>query len=134
MSALRSLAGRIGRRGCFLLFLAQLDLVYAYSLFNPPESARRSATMHFIAHLAPLPVWSAIWLVPGILCAIQAFMRNDRAAYAAAMGVKVLWGATYIAGAIVAHLERAYVGAVIWLAFAFFVVRIASWPEPAQQR
>lgn len=121
---------RIGRRGCFLLFLSMLDVVYAYSLYSPPAETKQSASIRFFAGLAPLWMWALIWLVPGILCAWQAFRASDRVAFAAAMGVKVLWGAMYIAGAVAVNLDRAYVGAVVWLAFALVVGLISTWPEP----
>jgi hypothetical protein len=121
---------RLGRRGCFLLFLAMLDLVYAYSLYSPPTTARQSPSLVFFAHVAPLWVWALAWLIPGILCAVQAFTRNDRAAFAGGMCIKVLWGTMYVVGGIAANLERAYVGAVIWLAFALVVGLISTWPEP----
>lgn len=124
---------RLGRRGCFLLFLAVLDLVFAFSLYNPPATARRSASLTFFTAVAPLWVWALAWLIPGVLCAVQAFMRNDRLAYSAGMCIKVLWGCMYVAGAIAVHLDRAYVGAVVWLAFALVVGLISTWPEACDQ-
>lgn len=125
---------RIGRRGCFLLFLATLDGIYAYSLYRPPVEAKQSAGVAFFSAVAPLWVWALAWLIPGILCAAQAFMRHDRWAFASAMGIKVLWGSMYIAGAIAVHLDRAYVGATVWLAFALVVGLISTWPEPPARR
>lgn len=121
---------RLGRRGCFLAFLATLDVIFAYSLYRPPAEAKQTAGIAFFSAVAPLWVWALAWFVPGVLCAVQAFMRHDRWAFAFAMGIKVLWGAMYVAGAIAVHLERAYVGATVWLAFALVVGLISTWPEP----
>lgn len=129
-AALRRAATRVGRRGAFLLFLAMLDLVYAYSLLFPAAEAARSASLRFVAGVAPLWVWALAWFIPGVLCAVQAFRRSDRAAFAAAMCIKVLWGGLFVAGSITGQIDRAYVGAVVWLAFALVVGLISTWPEP----
>lgn len=121
-------------RGAALIFFGLLDLVYAFSLFNPPASARRSASLQFVASIAPLWAWALLWLIPGLLCAAQAFMRADRVAFTSAIVVKVIWGLLYVVGWITGGLERAYVGATVWLALAGFVAIIAAWPEPPAAR
>jgi hypothetical protein len=121
---------RLGRRGCFLTFLALLDLVYAISLYSPPAEASRNGSLAFIAELAPLWLWALAWLIPGVLCLVQAWMRSDKLAFAAAIAIKVVWGVVYILAGAVGHVQRAYVGAAVWLAFALVVGLISTWPEP----
>ncbi len=125
-----SLARRIGHRGTALLFFGFVDLVYAVSLANPPAEARRSATLAFVGTIAPLSAWSVLWLVVGLVCVVGAFVRQDRWAFTAAMFLKVLWGLVFLLGWLLVNLERGYVSAAIWLAFAGFVWVISTWPEP----
>lgn len=120
---------RLGRRGSALLFFSMLDVIYAFSLANPPAEQRQSASMRWTADVAPLWLWATVWGVVGLICFVQAWMDNDRVAFAAAIAVKVVWGGLFIAGAIAVGLERAYVGAAVWLALAAFVAIISTWPE-----
>ncbi len=119
---------RIGRRGAALLFLFFLDAVYAYSLFYPAPEVRQSTGIRFIATLMPLWAWGLLWAAAGLVCLIGAFMRSDKWSFAAAIGVKTLWGLIYLGGAFIG-LDRAYLSAAIWLIFAIWVAIIASWPE-----
>jgi hypothetical protein len=121
----------IGRRGEFLLFLTLLDLLYGLSLLHPAPYAGQSPTIRFLIQVMPLPLWGALWLVVGVTCLTGAFGRRDRAAFAAAASLKVLWGSMFLIGWVAGVVERGWVASLIWLAFALFVVRIASWPEPS---
>lgn len=123
---------RVGRRGCALLFFALIDIIYAFSLFNPPAEARLSPTLAFIDSVLPLWAWGTLWLASGLICLAQAPAHRDRIAYGAAILVKVTWGALYIIGWSAGAIERAYVGLVVWWGFAAFVALISGWPEPDQ--
>ncbi|WP_431897939.1 hypothetical protein [Nonomuraea sp. bgisy101] len=129
----QSLRARIGHRGSALLFFGLLDLVFAGSLIAPPLETRSSASYAFLATILPLPVWAVAWGSVGLLCAVQAFMVADRAAFVAASWLKVGWGGIYLAGWLLGEIPRGYVAAAIWLAFAGFVAVIASWPEPLRR-
>jgi hypothetical protein len=124
------LARRVGRRGAALLFFGLLDLVYAYSLAFPTQEARHTATLAYIAYVAPLWAWALLWGAVGVICFVGALRRRDRVAFAAAMGLKVLFGVTMLSGWLVAGLDRAYVGAVLWLVLAGWVYILSTWPEP----
>jgi hypothetical protein len=124
-----SIWARIGRRGTTLLFLALVDFVYAASLAFPQPEALRSPTVRYIADIAPLWVWGGAWAAVGAVCLAGAFARRDRWAFAAAMGIKVLWGTTYLLGWALVGLSRGWVSAVVWLGFAAFVGVVSSWPE-----
>lgn len=128
----RTLKRRIGRRGASLLFFAFLDVAYAGSLAIPPKGPAMSPTLQFVASLAPLPAWATLWGAVGIVCLIGAFKRRDRIAFGAAMALKVLWGLTYAGGWLLANLDRAWVGAALWLALSGWVYIISTWPEPAE--
>lgn len=121
---------RVGNRGSALLFFAVLDLVYCYSLLFPPPRSEWSRSLVFLAGILPLWVWGLTWGAVGVLCACRAFRRRDAAAFAAAIGIKVLWAIAAAAAWLVGGVERGYVNAAVWLAFAGFVWIIAGWPEP----
>lgn len=121
---------RVGRRGAALLFFAFLDLVYCWSLLDPPRSTRDNAAYAFLASILPLWTWGLVWGAVGIVCLISAFRRHDEVAYTAAIAVKVLWGLLFTGGWLFADVERGYVSAAVWLALALLVALIAGWPEP----
>lgn len=133
LATIGGLVRRVGKRGTFLLFLFVLDELYALSLANPVAEARQSATVRFIAEVAPLWAWAATWSTVGIVCVVGAFARRDQWAFTFAMGLKVLWGGTFLLGWILAGLDRGWVSGVIWLMFAAFVIHIATWPEPTRK-
>lgn len=120
---------RLGRRGAALLWFGLLDLVYAFSLFYPQAHAKQSDSIKFIVEIAPLPAWGAAWLIPGLLCVALAFTRRDMWAFAAAIAVKLGWGALFVVGWALGAIDRGWLGAVIWLSLAAFVAVIAGWPE-----
>jgi hypothetical protein len=125
----RRLIWRVGRRGAALLFFALLDLIYAFSLAFPSAPARHTGTLAYIAGIAPLWAWAALWATVGLACCYGAFRPRDRTAYALAAGLKVLWGATFLAGWIFAGIDRGYVSAAVWLPMAGWVYIISTWPE-----
>ena len=130
MALIRALWARLGRRGASLLWFGLLDSVYGLSLASPPAEARGSVSLRWVATVAPLWLWAVLWLTAGILCLVQAWTYSDRLAFTAAIAVKVAWACVFTAGSILIDLDRGYVSAVIWFAFAAFVAIIASWPEP----
>lgn len=123
----------VGRRGEFLLFLTILDLLYGLSLLKPAAGARQAPTTRFLMEVMPLPMWGVLWLVAGLICLAGAFMHGDRLAFACAAALKILWGVMFGLGWMVGVIDRGWVGAVIWLVFALWVIRLASWPEPERQ-
>ncbi len=132
MSIPRWWVRHVGRRGEFLLFLVLLDFLYGLSLLRPAQEARRSPSTGFLMEVMPLPWWALLWLSVGGLCLVGAFARADRFAFAAAAALKVLWGVMFLLGWLTGVIERGWVAAVIWLVFAGWVFRLASWPEPAE--
>lgn len=120
---------RVGRRGASLLFLALLDVVYAFSLAWPQAESERNPSVLYIADLAPLWMWAGLWLSVGVVCLAGAFARHDRWAFTVAVGLKLLWGCTYLFGWLVGGLDRGWVAAVVWLGFAALFYLISTWPE-----
>ncbi len=120
---------QIGRRGAALLFFAILDVTYAFGLLFPPKTA--SEFYVFLASIMPLWAWAAVWAGTGLCLFINAFKVKDRVGFAAAMFLKVLWGAVALLGWIAGHADRGYISAAIWLAAAGWIGVIASWPEPS---
>lgn len=124
---------QVGHRGELLLFLAVLDVLFGLSLLRAAPEAQQSPTTRFLAEVAPLPWWAGLWVVVAVVCLAGAPVRRDRAAYAAAAALKVLWGSMFLVGWLAGVIDRGWVSAVIWLAFAGIVIRIASWPEPTPE-
>lgn len=130
MQVLHRLWTRIGFRGSALLFFAVLDLVYAFSLFFPPPGPQQTASMRWVADVAPLPVWAALWGVVGVICLAFAVRHYDKVAFSAAIAIKILWGVMHLLAWLLGDVQRAYVSATIWLCVAGFVAIISAWPEP----
>lgn len=126
----RRLRYRVGRRGAALLFFAFLDLVYGASFFAPPRSARSAPALMWIAAVLPLWAWGLIWTGVGLLLLVYAFRTKDAVAWAVAMALKVVFGLLFVAGQVLADLERGYVSAAVWLALAALVWLLSGWPEP----
>lgn len=120
---------RVGRRGSALLFFSLLDLCYGLSLLKPAAELRRSPSQTFMSQIMPLPAWALLWLAVGVICLAGAFAHRDRWAFTAAMGLKTLWGTTYLLGWLVFGVDRAWVASVIWIAMAGWVFIISTWPE-----
>lgn len=121
---------RLGRRGAALLFFAELDFVYAYSLLNPQPEAQQSASSRWIDSGVPLWVWGLAWLGTAVVCLVSAFLIRDKFAFACAIAIKLAWGSLFIAGGLAGAVPRAWLGAAVYLSLAAFVAVIASWPEP----
>jgi hypothetical protein len=132
VTVFRALRARVGRRGAALLAFAFIDLVIAYGLFDPVLRVQTAQVPAYraISRLAPLQVWAWLWLAVGVACAAQAFMRDDRYAYTAAIGVKVVWAAGFAAAWLAYGVPRAWLGAATWAVFACLVLTCAGWREP----
>lgn len=124
----------LGKRGRVLLFFGGLDVIYSISLTVPDGETRQGRLFLWLSAIAPMWVWAAIWGVVGIVCLWQAFCRQDRIGYAAAIGLKIGWGLVCLGGWLFGHVDRGYVSAAIWLAAAFLVGVISGWPEPDDRR
>jgi hypothetical protein len=120
---------RVGRRGAALLFFAFLDAIYCHGLLFPPAAVRASPTYVWLASIAPLWGWAAMWGGVGAACLVFAFRRRDQPAYAAAMALKILWAGVNLGGWLWAGLDRAYLAAAIWVGFAGLLAVLSGWPE-----
>lgn len=118
---------RVGRRGCYLAFLALLDGVVAYSLTFP--EVRLVPLYRYAATLMPLNGWVTLWAAVGVVCAAQAFARKDHIAFGAAALLKIGWGAVNLSAWLAGDVPRGWVGGMIWMAFGATTAIIASWPE-----
>ena len=120
---------RIGRRGASLIFFGVLDLIYSFSLIAPDEESRNGAFLQGVAQVAPLWFWAALWAITGVVVLAQAFARNDRVGFTAAIFLKITWAITCVIAWVANDAPRGYVSAAIWLAAAGFVWVISGWPE-----
>lgn len=114
-----------------LLFLGGLAFVLALSLTFPPPAHTAQAAYLALETLAPLPVWAAAWAACWVFCWVQAFMIQDRLAFAAASAMWWLYGIAYLVGTVTGANPRGWVGGLIWLAFGGWVNLIATWDETA---
>jgi hypothetical protein len=120
---------RLGRRGAALGWFATLDLAFAQSLADPVQQAQlRAAPSYRVILYLDLRIWAAAWLIVGVLCLIQAWMTDDRWAFASQMSLLWIWAAFTLA-AIGPQAPRAIIGAVIWATFGGFVLILSGWPE-----
>lgn len=115
-----------------MLFFSFLDLVYGIGFFLPSPQLKTNPGFVWLASVLPLWVWGTIWASVGTLLAIYAFRQKDSLAWAIAMTIKVIWGALYFLGALLAtpHLDRGMITSTIWFGLAGLVAVISSWPEP----
>ncbi|MEU6713814.1 PAS domain S-box protein [Nonomuraea sp. NPDC046802] len=120
---------RVGRRGASLAFVGLLSLVIAASLAFAPTTQRAAPSYAILARVAPLTVWALAWLMLGLLCLVQTFMRSDRIAFAAATALLILYGLIYLASSITGDNPRGWVSGAVWLAFGGWIAVIATWPE-----
>lgn len=124
MTGPANLAARIGRRGAALLFFALLDFIYCYGLLNLSQPL--APFYAWMAHVMPLLSWAALWGLVGAVCLVFAFRAYDTPAFMAAVALKVAWGLPALFGWLAGAIDRGYISAVIWLAFAAFVFLIAG--------
>jgi hypothetical protein len=129
---LPSLFARIGRRGAALLFFALLDAVYCYGLLTAPRPLVPFYV--WMSGVLPLGLWAAGWGLVGAVCLLFAFRVYDTPAFMAAVALKVAWGLMAFFGWVAGEIDRGYVSAVIWLAFAAFVFLIAGGIPAAPTR
>lgn len=117
----------VGRRGAFLLFLAEVDLFYAYALAFPTRTSAANATNQWFATMLPLDAWACLWFAVGLICLFYAFQRHDRLGYIAAIFIKVVWTGLSLIGMWFADV--AVSGPAIWLSLAGAVWVISGWRE-----
>ncbi len=122
---------RIGYRGGSLLMFALVDFAFGFSYLFPAPAQKRSPGIQFLQSVAPLWLWGALWTAAGVVCLVNAFKIHDRIGFAAAIGIKVLWGLVYFVGVIVG-VDRAWLSVALWLCLAGFVALISNWPEPTR--
>lgn len=116
-----------GRRGAFLIFLAILDMVYAWALYKyaTPQEAAVNAL------LLPWQVWAPIWGSVGLVCLGSAFLKKDRIAFSLAAALKFAWGGVSFIQWMRNLEPNGWLSTVVWVAFSATVLIISSWPEPA---
>jgi hypothetical protein len=114
---------RMGHHGAFLLALAALDAAYAAGM-----PTQQGATWVWLVHVAPLPVWMAMWAAAGLVLAVGAFCERDWFAFSTAILIKVAWASIQLIG--IAHgAVHGWTGVAVWVWAAAVVAIIAVWPE-----
>ncbi len=115
---------RVGRRGLFLAFLTVLDAAYGYALLAPPPGAPALAYP-----VVPPETWAIAWLTVAAVCASGILAPVARWQFVAAASLNTAWAARF-AYLWYRHVPQAWIGMMVWLAFAFTVMVISGWPEP----
>lgn len=123
---------RIGRRGAALLVFAFVDVIIGWSLIDPSTQAQTAALPVYRAtvEVAPLSVWGWTWIAVAAVCVAGAVARSDWFAFAAAIGIKLVWAGCFIASWLVFGAPRGWLGAATWGVVAALVYLISGWPEP----
>jgi hypothetical protein len=125
------MVARIGRRGAALLFFTLLDFGYGFGLATAPRPL--APFYGWMAGVMPLGVWAACWVIVGLVCLWYAFRTYDTPAFMAAVALKVGWGLLSLFGWL-GGVDRAWLWALIFLAFAAFVYLIAGGIPAAAPR
>jgi hypothetical protein len=120
-----ALLRRSGRRGGFLLFLALLDLVYAWGIWISVAPQSHQPNM-----LLPAQAWAAAWAVTGVICLTGVLLNRDRIMFAAAAAMKTSWCGLSMWLWTSGQQPNGWLSAVVWGAFAATVLMVGSWPEP----
>lgn len=128
---MRWLWRRTGRRGISLLFVGLLAFVLALSLVSAPPAQLNQPAYQALNDAAPLPAWATAWFISGLLCWGQAFMPQDRIAFAVSTALWWSYGLAYIVGSFTGVNPRGWVGGMIWIGFGGWLNLIATWPEAA---
>ena len=115
---------RIGRRGATLLFLGLLNVSTGLNLLSSTNAQVTAFT-----RILPLSMWAALWLSSGIIALIQAFTYNDRLAFTFAAGMMSVWGLTYVTAWALNLIDRGWLGGIIYIALAGWILILSSWPE-----
>jgi hypothetical protein len=129
-------AWHVGRRGACLVFLGLAYVLLGWGFAVEPPAAPSSRELYAI-HLSIMSFdgWALVWASAGIACLFGAVVKRvETVGFSAAMMVAVLWGLAFAAVAAFADVYRAWAAAVLYLAFAAFVLLIAGWPEPPRPR
>lgn len=124
---------RVGRRGAALLIFGFIDEVVGYSLLDSQSRPTGSPVYRALEYLAPYRVWAFVWISVGVVCAVQAFAREDWGGFASAVAIKVVWAGGFLAAWVLYGAYRAWVAAATWGILAALVYLISGWPEPRRR-
>lgn len=126
-------ARRPGPRGQLLLCFAMIDVLFGVGILAADTEVRASPAYAFTARILPLHVWALIWLLVAALLVAAAFARRlDAAGFAAAIGIKFVWGLLMLGGWLAGDIPRGYVSTGIWVGVAG-VVAVCARHLPASR-
>jgi len=121
----------LGRRGASLLFFALVFVVTGWSYLNLPASFNgRGTNFELMLELLPLHAWGIIWIAAGIICVFGSVIKLfDYLAFFLGSAVLTIWGFGLAVLGLMNRGTHPYLGAVIYVAFAVFMIVISGWPE-----
>lgn len=111
-----------------MLLLAAIDLSLAYSMFSADPLVTRRAYLGQEAIL-PLWVWGWFWMAVSVVLIYNAFRKNDRVGFSAAIAMKALWATAFLVGFVAHDLSRGIISALVWAGIAGWLFLVAGWPE-----
>ena len=130
------LARRIGFRGAVLATIATFDVGWGWSLLDPAAARPLTSAAPYHAFIVagrhldggrPLLPWAIALLMVGLLCGVQCWMDDDRPAFAAAMGVKIVMLLMTLAAWPAAGIGIVR-SVIIWTTLAMFVAVMSRLP------
>ncbi len=122
---IRRLTQQVGHRGVHLLFVGLVSAALAFACTFAPSTTQSLA----LGRLIPLWIWGVMWAVTAALCIVQAFVKDDRLAFVAAVFMYSLWSMLYLVAWLAGLIERGWLSTIIWLFFAGLNVSNATWSE-----
>jgi hypothetical protein len=127
---------KLGFRGAFLLGLAMIDVIYGLTLLLPSTETRAGSAYAWRSEFLPTEAWGALWILVGVFLSTQAWARRDRAAYAVAVAVKLLWAVIAIMSWVLGPVPASGAWGLgsIFLAFAWLTFVASLWSEPITSR
>lgn len=127
---------RLGFRGATLLGLAFIDIVYGLTLALPSQETRQGSAYAWRSEVIPTESWGGLWILVGIFLVTQAWAHRDRAAYAVAIGIKLLWTTVCLGSWLVGPVpaSQAWATSGIFIAFAWIAFVCSLWSEPITSR
>lgn len=132
MSPSRRIGLRLGRRGAFLLAFGTAWAVYGCGLLSAGPTFAQSRGLTVLTRIAPIDVWSWLWIVAGLVALATAFVASpggDTAGFVGAVLPPLAWAVAYLLAWLLGDYPRGWITAGPWAAIAVTAMIAAGTPE-----
>jgi hypothetical protein len=119
------LKSRVGRRGGVLAFLAAMDLATSMYIREDYISEQVREVMNITL---PLPGWSWVWTVVGIVTIVQAFLKYDALGYMINTAMFLSLALAYMLASFMG-MDRGWSLSIVWFGVSGIIYIAAGWPE-----